>query len=94
MIVRASAEGVVLDDAQNLKALSLVLEGDGARARAAGIGDWTDEAHLAVPAPELVRLAGELGRDPMWRRDFDAMIDYARSKGWVDDAGRVRMHVA
>jgi hypothetical protein len=31
--------------------------------------------------------------DDGWTTRFDAMIDYARSKGWTDGAGAVRAHV-
>lgn len=96
MLVRASAGQVVLEDAQNLKALSLILDGDpeAARASAATLGQWVDQSHLAVPAHSLVALAGQLGQDAQWREDFDAMIAYAATKGWVDDEGRVQMHVS
>lgn len=32
--------------------------------------------------------------DPTWTYGFEAMIDYARAKGWVDSDGLVRVHIS
>jgi hypothetical protein len=50
-------------------------------------------AHAFVGRDQLVALAGEHGRDPRWLESLDAMLGYAVSKGWVDDAGAARAHV-
>lgn len=47
-----------------------------------------EHAWLAI---DQLRAAGP-NRDE-WRTRFDAMIDYARSKGWTDDRGGVRVHL-
>jgi len=93
MIVRASVQGVVVEDPRNLTALSLTLDGEGAETTAARIGEWADPDHLVVPARTLVELAGPVAADPEWRAGFDAMIAYATSRGWVDADGGVRIHV-
>jgi hypothetical protein len=36
--------------------------------------------------------AGRVGA--AWQTDFDRMLDYARTKGWLDDAGdAIQAHV-
>ena len=32
--------------------------------------------------------------DSTWTCGFEAMIDYARAKGWVDSDGLVRVHIS
>jgi hypothetical protein len=50
----------------------------------------TDDALIAVAA---VRSLAE-GRVPStWERDFEAMLSYARTKGWLsDDGSEIRAH--
>ncbi|MCX8562227.1 hypothetical protein OS122_15135 [Mycolicibacterium mucogenicum] len=44
-------------------------------------------------APEvLTELAGR-GDDAEWRQHLSGMLAYAATKGWCDEAGRVRAHV-
>jgi hypothetical protein len=53
-----------------------------------------DEDHVWVDIANL--RAAALGRveDPGYPERFDAMIEYARSKGWLDDTGtHVRAHI-
>ncbi len=55
----------------------------------AAIGGRLAAEHAWVPIAWL----GE-SNDEAWRRQFDKMIDYARSKGWVEENGAlVRAHV-
>jgi hypothetical protein len=42
---------------------------------------------------ELARLAGPKATDEAWRSQFDAMVAYASTKGWVDQEGRIQAHV-
>ncbi|WP_308163006.1 hypothetical protein [Nocardia alni] len=46
---------------------------------------WLDPAGLT-------ELAGR-GGDEIWRTQLAGMVDYAESKGWLDEAGRVSAHV-
>jgi hypothetical protein len=65
---------------------------DGAlRAQGAGAAVGTAEADIAVAA--VRRMAtGAVG--PSWEADFGAMLDYARTKGWLsDDGAMIRAHV-
>ncbi len=50
-----------------------------------------DDAWIAVDAVRRMA-AGRVG--PEWDADFDAMLAYARTKGWLDDTGSaIKAHV-
>jgi hypothetical protein len=49
-----------------------------------------DDARLGLA--RLRQAAGD-GRPPGWEPQFDAMADYARSKGWLDGSGNVQAHL-
>jgi hypothetical protein len=52
------------------------------------------EEHVWVDVEALRALAVEAGAGRGWQSSFDAMIEFARSRGWVDDElGAVRAHV-
>lgn len=95
MIVRIDASGAVsLDDAADLKRLH-VEAADAATAgdalAAAGAGGPAEDGHVALAISWL--RAASAGAAPA--DEFDAMIGYATSKGWVDvDAQTVRAHLA
>jgi hypothetical protein len=84
-----------LVDPDDHTSFAVVVEGDGEPAAAAlaaagvvGLGD-----HAWVRTDALRRLAGPAATDE-WERSFVAMLDYARTRGWVDDElGAVRGHV-
>lgn len=51
-----------------------------------------DETHAWLSTERLRAACNRL--DDAWLRDFDAMLAYAESKGWVDKlANEVRVHV-
>jgi hypothetical protein len=86
-------------DVDNLTALHLALgqvtDDEAAEALArAGLGRMqnAETAHLDVAA---LRAAAEpRASAPDWVRKWDAMIAYARSKGWLsDDGARLQVHV-
>lgn len=54
----------------------------------AGVGylAQSGDAFLDIAAP--LALAGDYAHDAEWRSDFDPMVDYARTKGWVAADGR------
>ena len=91
--VDAAAGRSELHEADDLQRLHVELVGgDEPGAAAAALGDlgrvdgehaWLDIAALRAAGPA----------DPGWVERFDAMIEYARSKGWTDGAGAVRAHV-
>ena len=86
---------MTLVDAENFRAFEVVAEKDGQELAAAlaGIGEVDAEgAHVFLDAEAVKGLAGKLAT-PEWVTQFEGMIEFARSKGWVDEAGRVRAHV-
>ena len=95
MELRLRADVARLVDAEDLAGFAVVVEGDeepGPEALAAGgvlgFGD-----HAWVRTDALRRLAGPVAT-PEWERAFAAMLDDARTRGWVDDGhGAVRGHV-
>jgi hypothetical protein len=86
-----------LVDAENFRAFSLVADGEISRL-ASALGDLgtvdEDGAHAWLRATEVRRLAGALASDPRWIEQFDGMVTYAASKGWVsDDREAIRAHI-
>jgi hypothetical protein len=79
----------------DVTSFAVVLEGDDdpgpgslATGGVLGFGD-----HAWVRTDALRRLAGPAAT-PEWEEGFAAMLDYARTRGWVDDEqGAVRGHV-
>ena len=60
------------------------------RAHDAGVVDGDGEALVRVAA--VRRLAGAPGAS--WEAEFAAMLDYARTKGWLSEDGEaIRAHV-
>ncbi len=49
----------------------------------------------AFVAPDALRaLAGDRATDPAWNQGLEAMLAYAKGKGWVRDAdGAIQAHV-
>ncbi|HEY2715245.1 MAG TPA: hypothetical protein VGI73_03410 [Solirubrobacterales bacterium] len=93
----ASAVSAELRDAENLGALELRLgpglevgEGtvllDGAVRFSSPEQGWLEQAWL--------RALGGFDADPERGRGFDGMVAYASGHGWVDEEGRIGVHVA
>jgi hypothetical protein len=66
---------------------------DAYQAAVSRIGTPAGAEHVFVDRAALEGLAGEIARDPEWRRSLDSMVRYAESKGWTDDGGAIRAHV-
>jgi len=49
--------------------------------------------HAFVDPAALFSLPGARPENADWVNQFELMTDYARSKGWVDESGRIRAHV-
>jgi hypothetical protein len=86
----------VLADQDNFRAFAVMVNGTPDRLPAVvealsglGVVD-ADGAHAVLDGAELKRLANA---GDGWTADFDAMVEYARSKGWTDEQGRVRAHL-
>ena len=60
--------------------------------RDSGLGSLDGDDDALLDLAHLRRAAGD-GRPAGWEADFDAMADYARSEGWLDDDGSVRAHL-
>jgi hypothetical protein len=93
LVLDPAAQRASLADADNFRQLHAQLpvagEPGGALAEIARLDN--DGLHLWVRVARL----RELGpATQAWQQRFDAMIDYARGKGWVDAAGTmVRVHI-
>ena len=95
MELNLGTDSARLVDPADLTGFAVVLEGDAdpspealAAGGVLGFGD-----HAWVRTDALRRLAGRVAT-PEWEDGFTAMLDYARSRGWVDDEhGAVRGHV-
>jgi hypothetical protein len=48
--------------------------------------------HVYLSPQEIRRLAGA-DASPSWLRDFERMVAYAKSQGWVREDGAIRAHV-
>jgi hypothetical protein len=93
MYILVGRAGVALVDGENFRAFAVVVEGADVDLGGALEGVGAVDGEYVWLDPEAVRgLAGEAA-GPEWLAQFDGMIEFARSKGWVDGAGRVRAHV-
>jgi hypothetical protein len=97
MIVRIHDDGAVtLEDADTFTALHVAALGLDPGAILDALGEdataASDEA-LWLAIDRLHALGARHG-GPDWRAGCDRMLDYARSKGWVDESGHhVRAHI-
>lgn len=54
---------------------------------------FVDDGNALIGIETVRRLPGAPGTDA-WNAGFQKMVDYARSKGWIDDATQsIRAHV-
>ncbi len=99
-IILDSDAAAELDDPNNFRAFSIVVPTHvpadelGSFVHRSGVGELdAGGRNVHVQLGVIRRLAA--GRTaPDWDTGFDAMIAYARTKGWVDDAGNtVRAHL-
>lgn len=88
--------GVVLvSEPQDCKRLSAVLTGSGSLTNALGSLGRADEdgEHLWIDISKLRAAAAPAG-DAGWASQYEGMIRYATSKGWVDQSlQQVRVHI-
>jgi hypothetical protein len=76
---------VVADGPPDIAALGAVLAG-------AGVGHADGDDAVVEIAAVRALAAGRV--EPGWEADFAAMVDYARTKGWLDSTGEaIRAHV-
>lgn len=63
---------------------------DALRRRGVYVAESNSHAFVEPQAVAALAQSGPVGPD--WLEQFESMLAYAGSKGWVDDAGRVRAH--
>lgn len=96
MIIRLSNDAPpVLDDVDRLDRLHADSPGALAAMQPGALCRFDDDGEHVWLDIAAARTAGaDLADDDGWTDGFDAMIAYAASKGWTDDAGtHVRAHV-
>ena len=98
MILHIDTErnSVLVGEPDDCKRLCAVISGAGNIDTALGpLGSAdADDAHLWIKVEALKRAAMPT-HDVDWSTRFDAMIEYAKSKGWIDTSKtRVRVHLS
>jgi hypothetical protein len=98
VIVRLSAEGALVQDADDLGRLHLQTELDAAGVRTAlattGIGQPVDDATAWLDVAVLRSRAAPLVTAPDWAERWAGMIADAERNGWLSADGRsVQVHV-
>ena len=98
MIVRLTAEGAVVQDADDLGRLHVQtdLDADGLRTalKTTGTGELVDADAALLDVAVLRSRAALLATTPDWAERWAEMIAYAERKGWLSDGGRcVQVHV-
>jgi hypothetical protein len=93
-----AAAAVELAEPEDCKRFHVAVRSGDARAvdealTAQGVGRLLPSGEAMIDIAAVRRMAD--GRVPEgWDGDFAAMLDYARSKGWLDEAGEaIRAHV-
>jgi hypothetical protein len=84
------------EDFKSFKVVTLAATESGAQLAeaVAAIGTVDDDGHVWLSTDALVELAGARGVEPDWAASFAAMLDYARSHGFLSaDGTEVRAHV-
>ena len=97
LIVDGAAGRVTVDEAENLKALSVELRGCSPERAAVLLGDRglgrIEDGHAWLDIGAL-RAAARPPRSCTWDERFQRAMAYAQSNGWTDPAGEfVRAHL-
>lgn len=97
MILHVTEQGLSLRDPRDLKSYSVQTNHSecSAESIAALYPELrsVDRGRVAVGQATLLRLAGKLALDQEWLSNFDGMVKYAGSKGWVTEAGEIIGHI-
>jgi len=88
---------VTLVDPQDFSSFRVLARGGGDRARLTQAlepyGRLTDDGGALIAPDGLQQLAGEHAQDVEWQRRLEAMLEYARARGWIDaETGAIRAH--
>lgn len=97
MFVRVTAPGVVeLVEPEDCRRFHVESTVASPPEVAAALGDWADGAsdeHVWIRV-DAVRRAAEGAVGPGWAKDFDAMLVFAGTKGWLNgDGDAIAAHV-
>ena len=99
VIIRVDRSGPSLLEPEDCKRFSVEV-GDlpgGPAALLAALGSWAaggDAAHVWIRI-DAVRAAAAGTVGPAWDAEFDGMVAFAGTKGWLDETGTaIRAHVA
>ena len=88
----APTAGLTLVEAEDLKRFKLRLSGDVARPEIDGV-TFIDDENVLIATQLPPSLPGA-PTTPEWREGYQAMVDYAAKKGWIDQASNaIRAHV-
>lgn len=88
MKVFVDVDAVELLEAEDCTSFHVEVRGDADVAAvldASGAGTLAEDGEHALIEIGWVRQHAS-GVGPQWEQDFDAMIDYARGQGWIDEA--------
>ena len=92
----AIADSITLEDAHNFREFHVAIDGDVPAAVAAFAGRSAPserDNHLWIDIAFVQELAGDAAT-PEWQSQFDAMLAYAATKGWIDEpTNRVEAHL-
>jgi hypothetical protein len=99
MFVKVSADSQVsLEDRDNFRAFKLVIEGgkqklDSALKALSGTAELLNSTHVWIFEQEL-RKHPTVASDAAWQQNLGAMIEKARSHGWIDDQKKaIKAHI-
>ena len=97
MLIRITGLGeAVLEEAGDFRRFSIRFDA-GARgsgpADAALAGLARLDGEFAWACTEALRRIAPGGGDAAWQQGFARMVAFAETRGWVDQAGRVRAHI-
>ena len=92
----AIADTITLEDTDNFREFHVAIDGDVPAAVEAFAGRAAAserDNHLWIDIAFVQELAGDAA-SPEWQSQFDAMLAYAATKGWIDEpTNRVEAHL-
>ena len=93
MVIVIEDGGVHMQDPSDFKAFKVVVKQGEDDAAIAPVGRFEDADIAWIQMEAVRRLAGQ-AVDQGWEEGYDAMLAYAREKGWLLDARReIQAHV-
>lgn len=96
MVIVVEGGAVHMNDPSDFKSFKVVVDGDDATPlEAVGRLEDTDEGAAAwIRVDAVHNLAGSATEVAGWAEGFAEMLEYARTKGWLDESGtEIQAHV-